>query len=438
MNFIDTARIYVKAGKGGDGCLSFRREKYIDKGGPDGGNGGKGGDIWLEATKNLSNLLDFAHHPHVIAGEGDNGQGSDKYGRAAEDRLILAPVGTVVLKDGKVLVDLKEHGQRVLLARGGKGGRGNAAFKSNANKAPRIAEKGEPGELATIDLELKLLADVGLAGLPNAGKSTFLARVSNARPKIADYPFTTLTPNLGLVAHKRRGFLLADIPGLIEGAHEGKGLGLAFLRHIERTRVLIHLVDPQGFMGKDSLESIRTIEAELASFGRGLKDKPTLLVVNKLDLPEAAAALKKIRARFRRRKVFGISAATGEGVSELLDAVIATLAKAPEPPTFEPPPPAGDVLKVERAFRVRRAEGGYEILGPEVDRLAHMTDFTQPEAARRFQNIMKKMGVEKELRKLGVQPGDVVRVGDFELEWSEGEIFDPRPKKGARFARFYK
>ena len=437
MNFVDTVRLYLKAGTGGNGCLSFRREKYIDKGGPDGGNGGKGGDIWFVANRNLTTLLDLTYRPHLMAQDGEHGKGSNQFGRAGGDLEVQIPLGTVVYKGGAVVADMNADGQRLLAAKGGRGGRGNAVFKSNANKAPRLAEKGEPGELVTADLELKLLGDVGLVGLPNAGKSTFLSRVSNARPKIADYPFTTLAPNLGMVRHKDRSFVLADIPGLIEGAHQGKGLGTAFLRHVERTRVLIHLVDPQGFMGSTPAAGVKAIEAELKAFGHGLADKPRLMAVNKQDLPEGPVVLKKLRSLYRRRKVFGVSAATGEGLAGLLDAVIEALAKAPEPPAILPPSPPEGLLKVERAFDVRRTGEGFEISGEDVLRLSQMTEFAQPEAARRFQNILKKMGVEKQLRKLGVKPGDMVKIGEMELEWSEGEVRDPRPRKGARFRRFY-
>ncbi|MEK7743413.1 MAG: GTPase ObgE, partial [Elusimicrobiota bacterium] len=338
MGFIDKVRIRAKGGDGGDGCLSFLREKFRPMGGPDGGDGGRGGDVILAADANLSTLADVFYHPHLRGESGRGGRGSVKAGLDGRDVLTRVRVGTLVLRGEKVLADLSAHGARFVAARGGRGGRGNRAFKTSRNTAPRIKEKGEPGEEAELDLELKLIADVGFVGLPNAGKSTLLARVSNARPKIAAYPFTTLSPNLGLVSHKERDFVAADIPGLIEGAHEGKGLGDEFLRHVERTRILVHLVDPLGFAGKTPVEGVRAVEAELKGYSRVLASKPSILAVNKTDLPEAAEAVRRIRARWRKRRVFALSAATGEGVGPLLDAVSTLLSRLPRPEPTAPDP----------------------------------------------------------------------------------------------------
>ncbi|MBI5242482.1 MAG: GTPase ObgE [Elusimicrobia bacterium] len=465
MNFVDKVRVYAQAGKGGDGCLSFLREKFRPFGGPDGGDGGKGGDILLIADANYRTLLDFSLHPHVRAEEGGRGKGSLKAGADGRDIVLRVPAGTMVLRGGKLVADLARSGEKACVARGGRGGRGNAAFKSHRNTAPRIYEKGEPGEEAELELELRLIADIGLVGFPNAGKSTLLSRVSNARPKIADYPFTTLAPNLGLVRHKDESFVLADLPGLIEGAHEGRGLGGDFLRHVERTRLLIHLVDPSGFKGVEPLAGIRVIEEELRSYDRALSRgsaasesrwgaasrrlaaKPRFLAVNKLDLPGAEEALRRVRGRYPKRKVFALSAVTGEGVSKLLDAALRALAR------MGPPPPEGrgheaavlagrclsapgegaasgngggtgrsSMLKLERGFEVERAgPGAFKVFGSQVERLAAMSDFALPESLRRFQNILRRVGVDRALKRAGVREGDTVRIGKIEFEWQDQE-----------------
>ncbi len=428
MKFIDTARLHARGGRGGAGCLSFWRDALVAFGGPDGGDGGRGGAVILEASTRLSTLLEMARNPHVEGGGGAPGRSNSKTGAEGEDRVVLVPVGTVVYRrvrgapEGRVLIaDLKAAGDRVVAAQGGRPGRGNLSFKSRVNTAPRICEKGEPGETAEIDLELKLLADVGLVGLPNAGKSTLLARVSAARPKVADYPFTTLSPHLGVISHKGAQFTAADIPGLIEGAHSGKGLGDEFLRHVERTRVLVHLVDPLGFGGDSPGEGVRVIEGELAEFGRGLAEKPRLLVVSKMDLAEGEAVLRAFRARWRKRDVMGISGATGRGVSALLDRVAYELSRAPEPPVLEPAPPP----RVSEGFRVERAgPGRFSLSGRFVERAAAMLDVSLPEAIARFQRSLKRIGVDRALRLAGAVEGDLVRCGKTEFEWSDAP---PRP-----------
>ncbi len=423
MGFIDKVRIRAKGGDGGDGCLSFLREKFRPMGGPDGGDGGRGGDVILAADANLSTLADVFYHPHLRGESGRGGRGSVKAGLDGRDVLTRVPVGTLVLRGEKVLADLSAHGARFVAARGGRGGRGNRAFKTSRNTAPRIKEKGEPGEEAELDLELKLIADVGFVGLPNAGKSTLLARVSNARPKIAAYPFTTLSPNLGLVSHKERDFVAADIPGLIEGAHEGKGLGDEFLRHVERTRILVHLVDPLGFAGKTPVEGVRAVEAELKGYSRVLASKPSILAVNKTDLPEASEAVRRIRARWRKRRVFALSAATGEGVGLLLDAVSTLLSRLPRPEpkvpaSVENGPRAARTVRMEAGFRVDRTGPGlFQLKGEGVERAAAMTDMALEESVRRLQGIFKKVGVDKALRRAGVREGDSIRVGRVEFEW---------------------
>ena len=326
MHFLDQAKIYLKSGAGGPGAVSFRREKYIEYGGPDGGNGGKGGDIVFEAVQGLNTLIDFRYAQHFKAKRGNHGQGKDRTGAAAPDLVIKVPVGTQVLSDDKeeVLADFTEVGQRETFLEGGLGGRGNASYKSATNRAPRQHQPGEPGEEMWVWLRLKLLADVGLLGLPNAGKSTFINAVSNAKAKVGHYAFTTLVPKLGVVRHKGREFVLADIPGLIEGAADGAGIGDRFLGHIERCRVLIHLID---IAGDDPAEAMRIVEEELAAYGAGLDDKPRLVALNKLDLAdeELVAGFAEELIEAGAEQVFAVSGATGEGIEQLLDAVLGYL-----------------------------------------------------------------------------------------------------------------
>lgn len=330
MQFIDEVKIEAQAGHGGAGCVSFRREKFIPFGGPDGGDGGKGGDVVVEVSPSLSTLLDLRHRPHQKAGRGGHGMGKDRHGANGKDLVIPVPAGTVI-KDadtGEVLADLTEPGERVVLLRGGRGGQGNARFASSTNKAPKFAQPGEPGEERIIRLELKLLADVGLFGFPSVGKSSFITRISAARPKIADYPFTTLTPNLGVVAYKNfRSFVVADIPGLIEGAHRGAGLGHRFLKHVERSGLLLHIVDLSFMPERDPLRDYETLNRELALFDEQLAEKPQIVVVNKIDLPHVRENLENVVSRFAELgvRLFPVSAVTGEGIPALLDEIAGRL-----------------------------------------------------------------------------------------------------------------
>ncbi|MEM4408188.1 MAG: GTPase ObgE [Candidatus Caldarchaeum sp.] len=330
VKFIDEAKIYVKAGRGGNGCISFRREKFVPRGGPDGGDGGKGGDVVIEARSNMTSLLDFRYKQHYRAKSGEHGRGKNQHGKGAPPLIVPVPVGTVV-KDaatGKVIADLTRDGQRVTVARGGRGGKGNARFVTPTRQAPRYAERGEDGEERTLQLELKLLADVGIVGFPNAGKSTLISRISAATPKIADYPFTTLFPNLGVVRYgEGKTFVIADIPGLIKGAHEGAGLGIAFLKHIERTRVLIHLLDLSPYTGRDPIEDYKTMNEELASYDADLMKKPQIVAANKIDLKEAQDNLSKVRDYFEKEgiEVIPISSLTGEGLDRLIQKTVAVL-----------------------------------------------------------------------------------------------------------------
>ncbi|MDE1466936.1 Obg family GTPase CgtA [Aurantiacibacter sp. D1-12] len=329
MHFLDQAKIFMKSGAGGPGAVSFRREKYIEFGGPDGGNGGKGGDVIMTAVPGLNTLIDFRYAQHFKAKRGGHGMGKDRYGAGADDLVIEVPVGTQVLSEDKeeVIADFTHEGQSIVMLEGGMGGRGNASYKTSTNRAPRQHQPGEPGEEMWVWLRLKLLADVGLVGLPNAGKSTFINAVSNAGAKVGDYAFTTLIPKLGVVRHKGREFVLADIPGLIEGAAEGAGIGDRFLGHIERCRVLIHLIDISGLGETDPVEAMRIVDGELEAYGEALEEKPTLVVLNKIDLADAELAegfAQELKAAGAER-VFAVSGATGEGIEELMDAVLGYL-----------------------------------------------------------------------------------------------------------------
>ena len=376
------------------------------------------------ADPNLGTLLDFSRRPHLIAQDGHNGKGANRTGEGAADLVVSVPLGTVVYKNDRLLADMAHKGDRVVVAKGGRGGRGNLSFKTRQITAPRIAEKGAPGELAELELELKLIADVGLAGLPNAGKSTLLSRMSEARPKIAEYPFTTLAPHLGVVEHKGSSFIMADIPGLIEGAHAGKGLGDEFLRHVERTRLIVHIVDPLGFGGQDALTGIRVIEGELKKFSARLARKPRILVINKLDLPEGPVVLEAARKRYRSRKIFGISCATGQGIPALADHLLTALQSLPRELT-PALPSERELVHVKPGFEVTRSGGTFRVHGPYVERIAQMTDLSLPEALARFQLALKKIGVDRALKRSGVREGDMVRIAGIELEWTDEPFVAP-------------
>jgi GTP-binding protein len=427
--FVDHARVAVRGGDGGRGALSFRREKFVPLGGPDGGNGGKGGDVLLIADAQKKSLLDLTYRPHFHAPKGEPGMGSNKSGHSGKDLRVYVPAGTLVFQDGKWVADLKVHGQTYLAAKGGRGGRGNSSFKTRRTTAPQISEKGEPGENFQLDLELKLLADVGFVGCPNAGKSSLLARLTSARPKIADYPFTTLNPNLGVAQWHGASIVMADIPGLIEGAHTGRGLGHEFLRHIERTRLLLHVVDMSGFDGKDPLASIQMINDELRRHSPKLMKKPMVIVANKIDLVRDVGAgrcppVEALKKKWKKTKIFPVSAATGEGLDALL-AYVAKETARPEPAEeVESDEPFRFVIELD--FEVKpEAEGVFRVAGPKVEKLAAMTNFDQSEGLRRFQNILKKMGVEKELMRQGAEPGDTVKIGSIEFYF---EVDDEKPR----------
>ncbi len=420
--FIDRARIFVKAGDGGNGMSSFRREKYVPKGGPSGGDGGRGGDVVLVVDENLNTLIDFRYKRQFKALAGGNGQTSNMHGRGAEPLYIAVPPGTVARDEatGQILADLTEAGQEVVVARAGRGGRGNARFVNSVNRAPTFAERGEPGAERWLNLELKVLADVGLVGYPSVGKSSILARVSAAKPEIAAYHFTTLSPILGVVSIREgQSFVLADIPGLIEGAHEGVGLGHDFLRHIERTRVLIHVLDVSGMEGRDPIEDYRKINHELQQYNERLARRPQIIAANKMDLPEGQENFDRV-AEFMKaegREIFPISAATGEGMPELMERAWKMLAEYVEEPeateevvVYEPTP--------NEEYSIRRDDdGAYVVEGKNLEKLVAMTNFDDDEGLRRFQNIWRKVGIDEALKERGIKEGDTVRIKDMEFEF---------------------
>lgn len=422
--FIDRADVKVKSGKGGDGVVHFRREKYEPRGGPDGGDGGHGGDVIFEVSATLNTLSAFRHQTRYEAESGRPGARSDRTGRSAENLIVLVPPGTLVYDQvsGELLGDLTQPGQQMVVVKGGKGGRGNARFANSRDQAPRHAEKGEPAVEKDLHLELKLIADIGIVGVPNAGKSTFLASTTNARPKIGDYPFTTLEPNLGVAElDDENTLVLADIPGLIEGAHMGVGLGHDFLRHIQRTRVLIHLLDG---LSDDPLAEYAQINTELALFDPALATKPQIVAVNKADLQEVqdawAETSKKLRQRGKvaKENLFLISAATGAGTREVLYRALQRLQETPPLEEIESVP----VYRLEtdpNQFTIKRVNEEWHVNGEAIERAAQMTYWELPASIRRFQKILHALGIEDALRKAGVKEGETVFIGDFELEWSE-------------------
>ena len=422
--FLDRVTIWLRAGDGGNGAATFRREAHVPRGGPDGGDGGRGGSIHLRVDPGQTTLRDFQHRRHFKAATGGRGERAGRHGRTGPDLVLAVPPGTAVVDDatGSLIADLVAPGQQAIVARGGRGGLGNTHFKTSTHQAPRHAQKGEPGEERTVSLELRLIADIGLVGLPNAGKSTLLAALTAATPKIAAYPFTTLEPNLGVMdlgLDDRRRPTIADVPGLIEGASEGAGLGHAFLRHVERTRVLVHVVDGST---PDPEADFELVRRELEAHDPALLAKPTLIAFNKLDQPAATAAWPAFRRARRRRglPVSALAGATGEGVPAFGAALAALLPSAAE--LSAPPEPAGVVvhrLEPATAFKVaREADGAWRVVGARIERLAAQTDFAIGESAERFQRALERLGVDAELRRAGIVPGDPVRFGRVELEWA--------------------
>lgn len=415
--FIDSARIFVKAGDGGNGMSSFRREKYVPNGGPNGGDGGRGADIILKADRNINTLVDFRYKRQFKGPAGEGGQSSNKYGRNAESLIIPVPMGTTVRDEesGLLMADLIEDGQTFVVAKGGRGGRGNARFHTSSNRAPTFAEKGEPGEERWVRLELKVLADVGLLGYPSVGKSSIIRKVSSAKPEVAAYHFTTLTPVLGVVSvDDGKSFVMADIPGLIEGASEGVGLGHNFLRHVERSNILIHVLDVSGIEGRDPIEDFHKINEELKKYSEKLSKKPQLIALNKIDLVEDVATIDRVRSYFEENgyEVFAVNALTGEGLSDLVHRAWYYVENyVPEPDATD------DVVMYEAKpdvdFVITRGDdAAFIITGARIEKLVAMTNLDDEQSLRRFQKIWKYMELDKKLQEKGCKDGDEVVIGD--------------------------
>jgi len=423
--FIDVAKIYLKAGKGGDGAVAFRREKYEPSGGPYGGDGGDGGNIILQGDEGIRTLMDFRYKRSYKAENGENGRTKKQYGRKGQDLILKVPVGTIVkdAETGKVIADIKEHNQRFIIAKGGKGGKGNAKFATPTRQAPRFAEPGRKGEERTVILELKLLADVGLVGFPNVGKSTILSILSDAKPKIANYNFTTLKPNLGVVRiDTEQSFVIADIPGLIEGAHKGAGLGLDFLRHIERTRVLVHVLDSSGQEGRNPIEDFYKINDELYKYNEKLKEKKQIIVPNKIDLPESKKWLVKIKEEFEPKgyEIYPISAATGEGIEKLKYAMWEMINKTESNyETFDEEMDIEIEEPKEDPIVVKKEDGRFIVEGSFIERLLYSANFDDLESVRYFQNVMRQKGIVDRLLELGIKESDSVFICGYEFEFFE-------------------
>jgi GTP-binding protein len=432
--FIDKAKIFVKGGDGGDGIVAFRREKYVPEGGPSGGDGGKGGNVIFRVDEGLRTLMDFRYQRHFKADRGVKGRNKSMHGANADDMIVRIPPGTVVIDEDsqEIIADLVRHGQEVIVARGGRGGRGNTRFATAKITAPEIAENGEDGQERYIILELKVMADVGLVGFPSVGKSTLLSVVSAATPKIAAYHFTTLTPNLGVVdVSEGRSFVMADLPGLIEGAHEGVGLGHEFLRHVERTRLIVHVVDMSAADGRDPYDDFLKINEEIKLYNAKLEQRPQIVVANKMDMPDSEENLHQFREKLaadgREIEILPISALTREGVQELLYKVADSLEAIPEMPKV------AEVAEVEerkvyrmeeqedQSFTIRRDNDEFVIESPSIERLIKRTNFSTQDGIARFARILRNIGIDAELRKLGAVDGQTIRLGELEFEFVEKE-----------------
>ena len=426
--FVDHVKIYVKAGDGGDGMVAFRREKYVPNGGPAGGDGGLGGNVIFEVEEGLRTLMDFRYKRNFKAERGEHGMSKGMHGRKSEDLIVKVPPGTVVMnaETKAVIADLVEHGQRAVIAKAGRGGRGNCRFATPSNPAPELAEKGEPGEELEVILELKVLADVGLVGFPSVGKSTLLSVVSAAKPKIGAYHFTTIVPNLGMVeTDDGRSFAMADLPGLIEGAHQGVGLGMQFLRHIERTRVIVHIIDMSGIEGRDPYEDYVTINKELEQYNLRLLERPQIIVANKMDMPGAEENLIEFKKKVGEDvKVFPISAVSRQGLKPLLFEIADLLEVTPEFSLQEMADEQSDATvlykhtKQSDEFAITRDDDGAFVLsGNTIERLFKMTDFSREDGIRRFARQLRAMGVDEALRERGAENGDIVRLLEFEFDF---------------------
>ena len=423
--FIDEVLVELYAGDGGNGCMAFRREKYIPMGGPFGGNGGKGSDIIFKVDEGLNTLIDLRYKKQIKGEKGANGEGKAKQGKNAEDIIIRVPLGTVITDcdTGLIIADLTKKGDEVIVAKGGRGGRGNMAFATRSNPAPSFAENGEPGEYKKVKIELKLLADVGLVGMPSVGKSTLISKISASKPKIAAYHFTTLSPNLGVVrVSENKSFVVADLPGLIEGASLGEGLGDKFLKHIERTRVIAHVIDMSGYEGRNPYDDYITINRELENFGHDLMKKPQIVIANKMDLESSKEYLKEFQEKVKDVKIYPISAYHSEGLKEVLKELEDILESIPKQPLYEEEKFESHVLykfKKEQPFTITKDNDTWVVRGDEVEKLLKMTKFSSDQAMTRFANKLRKMGIDDRLRELGAEDGDYVRILDYEFEYKD-------------------
>ncbi len=426
--FTDYVKIYAKAGKGGNGAIAFRREKYVAAGGPDGGDGGKGGDVYFKVDSNANTLIEFRYKKKFKAENGENGQGANRSGKSGESLYIPVPIGTII-KDAiteEVLADLSEPNQEALILKGGKGGLGNSHFATSTRQAPRFAQDGEPGEEKELILELKLLADVGLLGFPNVGKSTFLSKVTSANPKIANYHFTTIEPNLGVVSSKYGdSFVIADIPGIIEGASEGTGLGIEFLRHIERTRLLLHFIDVSGIEGRNPIEDYKVINNELKKYSEKLSKRKQIIVANKADMitdESLYSELEKL-AKKNDQKIFKISGLTGQGIDELMKYVSDTLKTLPKEDLIEIDKSSSEKIytldQEKDKFTVNKQDGMFIVKGEAVDRIIRRVNITDNESLFYLHKKLNEIGLTDELKKQGIKEGDIVKIGSYEMEWED-------------------
>lgn len=420
--FIDEVTLELIAGSGGDGCMAFRREKYIEMGGPFGGNGGKGSSIIFKVDEGLNTLVDLRYAKQIKGKKGSNGLGKGMHGAKAEDVIIKVPLGTVItdLDTDLIIADLTTKDKEVVVCEGGRGGRGNMAFATHSNPAPRYAEGGEPGEVRKVKVELKLLADVGLVGMPSVGKSTIISKISAAKPKIAAYHFTTLKPNLGVVKSRNSSYVVADLPGLIEGASLGEGLGDRFLKHIERTRVIAHVVDMGGTEGRDPYEDYVKINKELKEFNPKILDKPQIVIANKMDMPNSLENLEKFKEKVK--DVYPIKAINGEGLDKVIEVLADMLDKIKKVPLYEEEKFESHVLYKfveEEPFTVTKEGNNWVVKGEKVEKLLKMTKFNTDEAASRFASKLRKLGVDDKLRELGAAEGDTIQILDYEFEYTE-------------------
>lgn len=438
--FVDKAKIFVKGGDGGDGIISFRREKYVENGGPAGGDGGKGGDLIFRVDEGLRTLMDFRYQKHFKAQRGERGKVKGMHGASAEDTIVRIPPGTVIVDDdtGEIIADLTRHGQEVVVAKGGRGGRGNIRFATATNPAPYISENGEEGEERWVVLELKVMADIGLVGFPSVGKSTLLSVVSGAKPKIGAYHFTTITPNLGVVdVGDGRSFVMADLPGLIEGAHEGVGLGHEFLRHVERTRVIIHVIDMAASEGRDPYDDWQKINAELALYNAKLAERPQIIAANKMDMPEAEEQLELFKQQLAESgieqvyEIVPISSLTKQGIQELLYKAadlldtVAVQTEVEEVKAIEERKVYSYEKKEDITFTIHREDEVFVVESEGIARMMKRMNLNSYDAVMRFARIMRKLGVDESLRKHGAKDGDMVRVADFAFEFFEGSDYNP-------------